>query len=475
MYRLRRMLAVVGLSALAWGAWAAPVVTPAQVRRLIVMEDAEVAPVLARRVAWPGGGRLVVAGWRGWPDVPAIIVHGAELDEPWLPEPCSPPRMAISHSGDSIVYWRRAQEGGALLCSLSMTDGRALILDPQHSCAAPGELVALADGSVAAACQHVDEATEIRRFIPGRPSVVLARLPQPTCDALAAADEGCLVVACPGTPPPHYRIDLETGLWAEIDAPPKPLDGAGLPPDVEFDRERAELARRVDGERVVLAEDVRAVAASPSGGALLFAAGSGLWVVDLSGQIKRRLWGAEAPADAAPVLVSWSDDGVMVAHGYRSGDAGTLRLAVLGTEEVTVRLRFAEGSTVRPGSRIWVAERFTFDAAGLVIEPVWGTLKALLVAEEVVRAEEGLICTARSEGLEGGVVERLTGSNAPPPGSEGGSRISIGLGGRAPTHWLRTFTADPLEGLAGWAEGDRVVGTLLSVTVKRRRLDASGH
>ncbi len=437
-------------------------------RRLIVIDDREVAPIVAARVDWAGEA-LIVGGWEHWPDRPVILAHGAGLDVPWFPDPAHPPVFAIDAGGHAVAAWRRSGEGGVLLASLRLSDGRLTLLDPAVTCATPGPLIAMADGSVVAACPLASGTTEVRRFIAATPSAVLAQLPHPGCDDLVADGDGEHVLAmCPGDPPRAYRISTVTGLWAEADVGAAPRQ-EGLVPGVEFDRAAGRIVRPVDGERVILAEDVSAACGSPDGRAMIAARPDGLYALDAFGQAGRRLWGAAAgPGEGS--LLSWSGDGVRVAHCRRDGDQGSVRLATLGTEEVVVRLRFPEGSAIGEGTRIWVAERFHVDAAGMIVEPVWATLKALLRVRQAVRTQEGVICTAVSEGVEGGVVERLTGSNDPPPGSAADSRILIGTGHESPAAWMYTFSADPGEGLAGWVEGGRVTGTPLSVTVTRKRL-----
>lgn len=453
----------------------ATVVGPADdapdLRRLIVMDDQLVAPLLADRLAWAGDGRLVVGGWECWPEQAAIVTHGCGLDAPWLPDPATP-RFALDAGTGTVTYWRRAGEGGVVPGQFRLSDGRLLIPDPEFTSEAPGEIAPLADGAVVASRAAGDGELEVRRLKVGEGSTVLARLPHAVCDGLTVLDDDHVIASCPGDPVRHYRIDVRTGLWAEAEAPEtQPTSAGGLTAPLDFDRGRREIARLVADERVVLADDADAACPLPGREAALFANPAGLWVIDAAGEVRRRLWGATPPGDdMTPVRVSCSPDGARVAHCYREGDGGRVRVAALGAEHVTVRLRFEEGSSVAPGSKIWVAERFQFDDAGLVTEPVWGTLKALLVAKEVVRAEAGAICTARSEGIEGGVVERLTGSNDAPPGASEGPSLKVGMHGEEPVELVVRFDAEPLEGLRAWAQGDRHVGALLSVTVERRRV-----
>lgn len=440
-------------------------------RRLIVMDDREVAPVQAARLDW-AGRTLVMGGWERWPDLPAILAHGPVVAAPAFPAPAHPPIFGVTADPPAIISWTRGAEGGVLPASLRLADGRLTLLDPAVIAAAPGPLVVQPDGSIIAACPLAEGVTEVRRLIAGTPSVVLARLPAPTCEALIRTPAGDLCALCPGDPPHAWRIDPATGLWAEVALADAPTT-SDLPPLFALDRGARRLVRNVAGERVVLAEEVDAACATPDGAALLVAGPDGLRVVDPSGQIVRRLWGT-APALGVASVLSWPGE-AQVAHGYRDGDLGSVRLAVLGIETVSVRLRFPEGTAIAPESRIWVAERFRTDALGDVIEPVWGTLKALLRVRSVIPTDGGLVCDALSEGTEGGVVERLTGRNDPPPGAEADSRIVIGTGAETPAAWAYSFSAAPRANLSGWVEGGRSVGALLVVNVSRRRLMTAGE
>ena len=439
-------------------------------RRLIAMDDREVAPILAAHVAW-AGDTLVAGGWERWPESPIIIAHGPSVAVPLFPAPAHPPVFVAQPAPAAIVAWLRSDAGeGYTPASLRLSDGRLTLLDPELACGAPGPLVGMADGTVAAACIH-GGVVEVRRLLAGSPSIVLARLPHDGCDTLAADGDEHVRAVCPGDPPTAYRINTVSGLHAEVELSPPgtELAAEALLPAVEFDRASRRVVRLIDGERVVLAEDVDAACVSPDGAAMVTAGPGGASVLDAAASVHRRLWGAQA-GPGTPALLSWSPDGVRIAHCYRDGDGGTVRLATLGTEEVVVRLRVPESAAVRQGAQIWVAERFRVDVAGLVAEPVWSTLKALLRVREVVRSDTGAICTAVSEGEEGGVVERLTGSNDPPAGSESDSRLAIGTGAEPPAAWMYTFSAQPLGSLAGWVQGTHATGALLSVTVTRKRL-----
>lgn len=443
----------------------------ATLRRLIIMDDHEIAPIRAAEVAWLGDA-IVVGGWEHWPDRPVILASGPSVAAPLFPGAVHPPYFAVQQSPASIVSWIRDEfRQSFTVAGFRLDDGRLTVFDPALACLAPGPLVAATDGTIIAACRTEAGVVEVRRLLPGNPSVLLARLPHEACDALIADDDDHVRALCPGNPPTCYRINTVNGLWAEVEVAQQQLEQ--LLPGVQFDRASLRVIRPIEGERVVLAEQVRAACASPDGRAILTAGPDGLFVLDPAAQVHRRLWGAQMPNDC-PSLVSWGPDGVRIAHCYEDGDGGWVRLATLGTEEVVVRIAQPEGTAVRVGSRIWVAERFHVDAAGLVVEPVWATLKALLRVQEVVRTPNEIVCSAVSEGQEGGVVERLTGSNDPPLGSEPDSRISIGTGAGAPAAWVYTFTAPPREELAGWVEGERVVGRLLSVTVTRSRLAPLG-
>ncbi|MGD9498014.1 MAG: TolB family protein [Armatimonadota bacterium] len=464
----RGRLAGAALALLVGAAPVAALFDPPLLSRLIAMEDAEVAPVLAARLAWAGEA-LVIAGWERWPDAPAIIIYGAGLDVPAFPEPAHPPLFTVEPGTGAIVSWRRSDEGTVLLAALRPADGRLTLLDPDLTCLGPGPLVALPDGSVVAACKVGPTGTELRRFAVGTPSVLLARLPHPGCDELRLeADGEHLLALCAGDPPRAWRVSIRPGVWAEVEVEPPPPSSV-LVTGVEFDAAAGNIVRPVGEERVVLAQQVAAACASPDGRALLVAGPDGLRVLDPSGQVVRRLWRAY-PGEGRPSLLSWAPSGTRIAHCYRSEEGGSVRVAVLGTEDVEVRLRFPHGTPLAPGGRIWVAERFRVDAAGFVVEPVWSTLKALLRVREVVSAAEGLICTAVSEGVEGGVVERLTGSNEAPPGVEAQRSIAIGVGDGPSDAWMYSFSAEPRANLSGWLEGERVTGALLSVTVTRRRL-----
>jgi len=470
-----RHLAVVvaiGICANLTGAALGASIDAAVLRRLIVMDDREVAPVQAARLDWAGRA-LVIGGWERWPDLPVILAHGPDVTAPSFPAPAHPPLFCVSAAPPAIISWTRGAEGGVLPASLRLSDGRLTLLDPAIIAPVPGPLIAQPDGSVVAACPLAEGVTEVRRLREGTASVLLARLPQPTCEALIdAAGGGDIWALCSGDPPRAWRIDPGAGVWAEAALEQAPRTD-GLPPPFALDRAARRLVRVVESERVVLAEAVDAACTTPDAAALLVAGPEGLRVVDPTGQIVRRLWGAAAGPGTASA-VSWPGE-ALLAHGYRDGDRGSVRLAVLGTEDVTVRLRFPEGAAVASGARIWVAERFRTDALGYVVEPIWGTLKALLRVRQVIPTDGGLVCDAVSEGTEGGVVDRLTGRNDPPPGAEADSRIVIGAGGEAPAAWAYSFAAAPRPGLSGWAEGGRSVGTLLAVNVTRRRLMPRGE
>ncbi len=473
MRQICRTIALAFMALTAGVLAAAPEVSQEDLARLIVMQDRQLGPILTQQIHWIGPGQLMATGWEHWPDDAAIMVYGVGLPSPWLPQPHAPPLAALTADRHSVIYWRGGEDG-AQLCRVRLSDGQMLLLDPDLRCQVPGPIVATAGEVVAAACIQRDATVAIRRFTPGQASEVVATLPGVGCDLIPGDEPNRLIVTCEGERPRSYRIDLVDGLCAEIEPPP-PRTPDTLPAGIELDAAGRRLVRLVGEERVILAEDVHAACALPGAPAVICMRPDGLWVVESAGAITRRLWGADPPAGLQPGRLSCSPDGVEVAHAWQGTETGELRLGQLGTEQVVVRLRFPEGSVVEPGDEIWVAERFQVDDNGLVTEPVWGTLKALLRADEVLTADTGKVVAAHSIGLEGGVVERLTGSNDPPPGSEeSGARLTIGVSGQEPARWVEQFSAEPLATLAGWTDGDTAAARLLTVDVTRRRLGVDG-
>jgi len=302
-------------------------------------------------------------------------------------------------------------------------------------------------------------------------STVLAEFEQQICDGLILEPDGQHVVAkCVGETEHYYRIEMADGVRVEVVASDYELhDRNCLPAGVHVD-DQHRLTRTVDsGENVILATDVQAVCSHPRARGLIYESHGSLWAVSLDGRVKRELAGAQSPGNLQAHMFSWSPCGVYLAHCYQHNYRGTVRRAALGTEDVRARLLFPATSRVQAGDRIWVAQRFYLDDQGLPREPVWGTLKALLRAEGVVASEEGLAVEAVSEGVEARVVERLTGSNEAPKAADEG-HISISTGPQAPATWVQTFTAEPLPGLNAWVKGDTTLGSIVSVTVTRRRL-----
>ncbi|HUS81165.1 MAG TPA: hypothetical protein VM283_07850 [Armatimonadota bacterium] len=458
---------------------AAPTLGSNELRSLIVMEDRAVTPVAVEQLQWLGQGGIIASGWYRWPDQPALA--GFEIGGA-MPPALKPvhffPRFGLSPDGGSLVTWHRLSDqvgGQAQLTLVDLVTGNITPLGSPQVFLSAGRIVTPAPGVAIAAVQPEGGGTILLKGQRGS-CEALVRFDGQTCEDLVAEPDGDHVIAvCSDTARRCYRINWRAGVWAEVEAARyEACRPTVLPPSVQLDQSTGRLVRLVTGgERVELAEGVEAACGREGSGAIIYASRGSLWVTDSAGEINRRLWGARGEEAARASLLSWSPDGVYVAHCYRSGDQGWVRRAALGTEIVKVRLSFPEASTVKAGDSVWVAERFSFDGRGEVVEPVWPTLKALLRVEQVTPAEQGKVVDAESVGTEGGVVERLTGSNDPPGGRADTGHIAIGSGAGPPAEWMQTFTAEPRANLSGWARGDRAVARLLSVVVTRRRLMSS--
>ena len=507
---MRRALGLLIAAAVcAQGAWCAPWLDEQSIRRLVVMEDVAAAPLLAEQIGWLEPGGIVVSGWERWPDQPALVCfdcHGLGL--PQAPRPLSFfPFFALSPSCDRLAHWRRPAEqeqAGGQLMAVDLPSRTAAPLGEPASFASAGPLVMLADGTVIASYQSEGGDSVLVKVSPEGAQQTLAEFGQEVCEGLALEPEGSaaaggaaavqpqrtyVLARCAGEQRHCYRIDVAAGVWAEVEPQRCELHDplrAGLPIGVRLDSEdglvrdvggapaRGAAAAQTQGgaEEMLLATEVQAACSWPGASAIIYADAGGLGVVSLTGRIKRHLWGAQRSSGARAHKLAWSPDGVYVAHCYQREHTGDVRRAALGTEEVKVRLNLPAESRIKPTDRVWVAPRFRFDEQGRVIEPVWETLKALLRVQQVAQAEEGFVADTVSEGIEGGVVERLTGSNRAPRGTD--SHVAIGDASRPPTAWVQTFTAEPLPELRAWVQGETVVGTLLSVVVTRRRLMAPG-
>ncbi len=477
---MRRALGLLIAGAVcAQGAWCAPRLDEQSIRRLIVMEDVAAAPLLAEQIGWLEPGGIVVSGWERWPDQPALVCfdcHGLGL--PQAPRPLSFfPFFALSPSCDRLAYWRRPTEqeqAGGQLMAVDLPSRTAAPLGGPASFASAGPLVMLADGTVIASYQSEGGDSVLVKVSPEGAKQTLAEFGQEVCEGLALEPEGTYVLArCAGEQRHCYRIDVAAGVWAEVEPQRCELHDparAGLPIGVRLDSEDGLVRDVGGGQEMVLATEVQAACSWPGANAIIYADAGGLGVVSLTGRIKRHLWGAQRSSGARAHKLAWSPDGVYVAHCYQREHTGDVRRAALGTEEVKVRLNLPAESRIKPTDRVWVAPRFRFDEQGRLIEPVWETLKALLRVQQVAQSEEGFVADTVSEGIEGGVVERLTGSNRAPRGTD--SHVAIGDASRPPTAWVQTFTAEPLPELRAWVQGETVVGTLLSVVVTRRRLAA---
>ena len=455
-------------------AWPAPQLSGDALRRLIVMEDVEAASLVAEQVEWLAGGGMLVSGWQRWPDKPAFAAF--DCPDVRLPAQLRPaeffPYFALLPPSNLLAYWRSAGPGAD--CQLTPVDLRTGVIAPlgqPRTFASTGRLVTLGDGTVIASCQPEGGGGLLLKTGRDGRSTVLAEFGGQVCDGLVVEPDGQHVVAkCVGETEHYYRISVLDGLQAEVVASHYELyDYNCLPAGVQVD-DQSRLVRTVGGgEDVILATDVEAVCSHPRSGGLIYESRGGLWVVSLDGGVKRELPGAEPPEKAQAHMFSWSPCGVYLAHCYQRNYGGTVRRAALGTEEVKLLVLFPASSRVQAGDRVWLAERFYLDEQGSPREPVWGTLKALLRAEGVAASEEGLVVATVSEGVEARVVERLTGSNEAPKAADE-SHISIGTGPQLPTTWVQTFTAEPLPGLKAWVKGDTTLGSILSVTVTRRRL-----
>ncbi len=455
---------------------AAPVLGVHDLRRLIVMEDRPVAAMAVEQVQWLGPGGMVVSGWHSWPDQPALVAFDAPATIPLALRPLHFfPRFVISPDGARLTFWHRVSDemaGEAQLTSIDLATGTVTPLGTSRSFLSGGRLVTTGNGAIIAACQPEGGGTLLFKAERGQ-CEVLARFDGEICDDLIAEPDGDhVLMVCAAQPPKCYRINWRAGVWAEVDASLYSAAAPGsLPPSVVFDAAAGRIVRIVGGgERVLLVDNAEAACGLRDSNAIIYARDGALRVTDAAGEIDRELWGASGEPGAAASLLTWSPDGTYLGHCYRSGETGTVRRAALGTEAVKVHLSFPAGSAVKAGDSVWVAERFVFDARGNIAEPVWSTLKALLRVEQVMPAEQGKIAVAESVGTEGGVVERLTGSNDSPGGTVGTGHITIGAGTEPPASWMQTFVADPRENLACWVQGDAVTGKPMSVTVTRRRL-----
>lgn len=471
-----RVLSAVFAAALvcAQAAWAAPQLGGDTLRRLTVMEDVEAASLVTEQIEWLGGGGMIVSGWQRWPDKPAFACFNCP--ELRLPAQLRPveffPHFALLPHTNLLVYWRSAGPGAD--CQLTAVDLRTGVVTPlghPRAFASAGRLVMLADGTVIASYQPEGGGCVLIRVRRDGSSTVLAEFEGQVCDGLILEPGGRHVVAkCVGETERYYRIQVADGVQAEVVASHYELYHRNcLPAGVRVDDESRLIRTVGGGENVILAAEVEAACSHPRSGGLIYESQGSLWVVSLDGSVKRELAGAESPEKAHAHMFSWSPCGVYLAHCYQRNYGGAVRRAALGTEQVKVRLLFPVSSRVQAGDRIWVAQRFYLDDQGSPREPVWGTLKALLRAEGVVASEEGLAVEAVSQGVEAMVVERLTGSNDAPKAADEG-HISISTGPLAPATWVQTFTAEPLPGLNAWVKGGTTLGSIVSVTVTRRRL-----
>ena len=478
---MRRMLTILVLSgllccALSWG------LTDSEVGQLVLVDDqAELPRMLTDRAAFLPDGHLAVGGWLQWPNSPVVAVFPNDLMIMQIGTQAASPRFAVSPDGKALAFWKRVRVGQQDKAELNIIRLDSQMVMPLGEPIAISDTMYLAwlapNGPIVYATEDPQRAVGALHALDlagGKPRKVL-ELHEGQWGDLQPAAPGMAVARWIGGGSASYLVNCQPGEYV----PPVAASSAAEAPDgshktLEIDGQDQLILGLSATEGVVVDRQVRAAKWRPDGKAILYVKDKQVYVaaptggdphllVDLSGQ------------DAAIFLrgCAWSEDGVGIAFWGNSGSSGRTWRATLGMERVTARFFFPKDAPVKADSRIWVVSKFQREASGAIIEPVWNTLKAMLVVTRILRTPEGIIAETTNTGSQSGVAERLGGAPVPAAGSAG--HISIGVAGQQPEVWSKSSTLKFKPGLVGWLEKTKWVGQPDSLTVERQMLRAVGQ
>jgi hypothetical protein len=448
--------------------------TQADVAQLVMLDWQAIADITVDRVQWMGDGMtLVFGGTMPASDDCAVGLYGGRRDEAqFLPDAAST-RFAISPDGAQICYWRLVpmEEGQAAELAVYAPSGRTT--------------------TTVGAPRSRNSAMHLA-WLSGR-HILFTFQREPD-------DSGVLFMADLEGGPPTQLLEKQDGWWQGLRSGPGPsvtaeflsatglqrdqihLDSSGqvrvtplveAPPSAgtrfELDGDGRLILLHSSTEGQIADEGVRCVAPSPDGRAALYCKSREVAVVSSDDGQPRSV--VTVAVDGVQLDgCSWSPGGGYACAWGRRGDRGSVWYGQLGLERVTVTFEFPATSTATVGSRLWVVERFQFDDLGRIVEPDWGTLKALFTVRRVLRGADKTVVEAESIGRQAGVVARMTGSETPSPLEETESHIRIGLDSGDPTQWAHGFRARPLPSLQAWLERTPETGRPLVVTVERQLL-----
>lgn len=478
---MSRMLVLVSVAGLLCGAGAWGL-TDAEVAQLVLVDQTELPRMLTDRVEFLPDGHLAVGGWLEWPNSPVVAVFPNDLMIMQIGTQAASPRFAVSPDGKALAFWKRVKVG-------QQDKGELTIVRLDSQMVMPlGEPVTISDtmhvawlapnGPIVYATEDAQRAVGALYALDlggGKPRKTL-ELHEGQWGGLQRADSpGMAVARWIGPSSASYVVNCQPGEYV----PPLPAPLAVVSPDdthrsLEIDGQEQLIVGISATEGVVADRQVRAAKWRPDGKAILYVKDKQVYVVAPGGGEPRLL--VDLTAQDAGIFLrgcAWSADGVGIAFWGTSGASGRTWRATLGMERITARFVFPKDAPIKADNRIWIASKFQKDAFGGVLEPVWSTLKAMMVVTRILRTPEGVIADTMNTGSQSGVVERLAGNAIPAPSAAG--HISIGVAGQAPEVWSKTSTLKFRPGLVGWLEKTKWVGQPEALTVERQMLRAVGQ
>ncbi len=431
---------------------------PEDLPQLAAMDDRAVATMAAPELSWSGDGAYLVAAGKGAVGAPTVFVIPVDGRSALaLPQLVSPHLASPPHSSQ-IACWVRGPVGPT-----GNEMARLALFDPQVGAATP--LEGIGPFEVASRIVWLPEPERIvaLRPRPGYTALVIfdptTGLPAPLTATVAglgtdlrrASAPNCVVVGTVGADglTEYYLIDVITGVVSDAPAGdlPGPSAASGSAP------ERA-----------------------PGGALAASCRQDGLWIGTQEEPFGRRLLpqadqpGHEFIAASQP---TWSPTGEHLAYTIRppGTQAAEVHLVALGLEEIACEIRYDPGGvTPMLGATLWACTALRPDATGGPIEPDWKTLKAQLsVTSSPIIGSEGVIVRARSVGLEGGVLKRLTGMAEPAADSPDVKTLKMGPVEGHQQVVMRSFTLSPRADLLAWSQGAST-GHIIRVSVTRRAL-----
>lgn len=480
MRRLLVTFVVMGLlgCALAYG------LTDSEVGQLVLVDQTELPRMLSDRAAFLPDGHVAVGGWLEWPNGPVVAIFPNDLMIMQIGTQAASPRFAVSPDGKALAFWKRVKVGQSDKAELNIVRLDSQMVMPL------GEPIAISDTMYlawAGAAGPIVYATEDSQrgvgvlyaldLSGGKPRKVLELHDGQWGDLQPAPAPGQIIARWVAASSDCYLVNCQPGEYVPPVPAPTAMEqpnGGGKTETLEIDGQGQLILGLSPTEGVVVDRQVRAAKWRPDGKAILYVKDKQVYVVPPNGGEPRLL--ADVSSQDAGIFLrgcAWSADGVGIAFWGSSGASGRAWRATLGMERITARFMFPKDAPVKADNHVWVVSKFQKDAFGGIIEPVWSTLKAMLVVTRILRTPEGVIAETMNTGNQSGVAERL--ASTPVPVAEGAGHISIGVSGQAPEVWSKTSTMTFRPGLVGWLEKTKYVGQPQTLTVERQMLRAVGQ